>query len=130
MYNAVTLIGFLGQDPTSRLLPSGQPVVTFTVATSRRYKDAEGNKQTKTEWHNIVCFSGLAEIASKYLCKGKKVLVTGRIQTRTYDHKDHPEIKMSRTEIVADDFQMLDAKPKSDPDEGFPDPSGEQLPGE
>ena len=106
MLNKVLLIGNLGRDPEVRSTPSGQPVATFSLATSRRWKDKGGESQEQTEWHNVVCWGRLAEIAGRYLTKGKQIYVEGRIQTRSWDDKTTGE-KKYRTEIVADNFQML-----------------------
>ena len=106
MVNKVILVGNLGRDPEVRSLPSGQPVASFSVATSRRYKDREGQRQEQTEWHNVVCFGRQAEIAGQYLTKGKQVFVEGRIQTRSWDDKNTGE-KKYKTEIVCENFQML-----------------------
>jgi len=104
--NKVILIGNLGKDPEVRSLPSGQPVATWTMATSRRWRDKNGQKQEQTEWHQIVCFGKQAEIAGQYLQKGKQICVEGRIQTRSWDDRNTGE-KKYRTEIVCDNFQML-----------------------
>lgn len=106
MLNKVILIGNLGKDPEVRSLPSGQPVATWTMATSRRWRDKNGQKQEQTEWHQIVCFGKQAEIAGQYLTKGKQIYVEGRIQTRSWDDRNSGE-KKYRTEIVCDNFQML-----------------------
>ena len=106
MVNKVILVGNLGRDPEIRSLPSGQPVANFSLATSRRWKDREGNRQEKTEWHNIVCYGKQAEIAGQYLTKGKQIFVEGRIETRSWDDKQTGE-KKYRTEIICDNFQML-----------------------
>jgi len=106
MVNKVILIGNLGRDPEIRSLPSGQPVASFSVATSRRYKDRDGQRQEQTDWHNVVCFGRQAEIAGQYLTKGKQIYVEGRIQTRSWDDKQTGE-KKYRTEIVCENFQML-----------------------
>lgn len=106
MYNKAFLLGNLGRDPEVRSLPSGQPVANFPMATSRKWRDRDGNQQEQTEWHQIVCFGRLAEIAGQYLTKGKQVFVEGRIQTRSWDDRNTGE-KKYRTEIVADNFQML-----------------------
>jgi single-strand DNA-binding protein len=104
MLNKVLLIGNLGRDPEMRSLPSGQPVANFSLATTRKWKDRDGNKQEQTEWHNIVVFGKQAEIAGQYLNKGKQVYIEGRIQTRNWE-KDGQ--KHYRTEIICDNFQML-----------------------
>lgn len=106
MLNKVLLIGNLGKDPEMRSLPSGQPVASFTLATSRRWRDKNGQKQEQTEWHQIVVFGKQAEIAGQYLTKGKQIYVEGRIQTRSWDDRQTGE-KKYRTEIVCDNFQML-----------------------
>ena len=106
MFNKAFLLGNLGRDPEVRSLPSGQPVANFPMATSRKWRDREGNQQEQTEWHQIVCFGRLAEIAGQYLTKGKQVFVEGRIQTRSWDDRTSGE-KRYRTEVVADNFQML-----------------------
>jgi single-strand DNA-binding protein len=106
MVNKVILVGNLGRDPEVRSLPSGQPVASFSVATSRRFKDRDGQRQEQTEWHNVVCFGKQAEIAAQYLTKGKQIFVEGRIQTRSWDDKNSGE-KKYKTEIVCDNFQML-----------------------
>jgi single-strand DNA-binding protein len=106
MLNKVLLIGNLGKDPEMRSLPSGQPVASFTLATSRRWRDKNGQKQEQTEWHQIVIFGKQAEIAGQYLTKGKQIYVEGRIQTRSWDDRTSGE-KKYRTEIICDNFQML-----------------------
>lgn len=106
MFNKAFLLGNLGRDPEVRSLPSGQPVANFPMATSRKWRDRDGNQQEQTEWHQIVCFGRLAEIAGQYLTKGKQVFVEGRIQTRSWDDRNTGE-KKYRTEVVADNFQML-----------------------
>jgi single-strand DNA-binding protein len=103
--NKVILVGNLGKDPELRYTPSGAAVANFTLATSERYKDKNGDSQEKTEWHNIVAWRQLAEICGKYLHKGKQVYIEGRIQTRSYDDRDGN--KRYVTEIVADQMQML-----------------------
>lgn len=109
MFNKAFLIGNLGRDPEVRSTTSGQPVANFSIATSRRWKDRDGNRQEQTEWHNIVCFGRLAEIAGQYLSKGRQIFVEGRIQTRSWDDRNTGE-KKYRTEVVADNFQMLGSR--------------------
>ena len=106
MVNKVILIGNLGRDPEVRSTPSGQPVASFTVATSRRWRDKNNQKQEQTEWHNIVVWGKQAEIAGQYLTKGKQVYIEGRLQTRSWEDRQSGE-KKYRTEIVCDSFQML-----------------------
>lgn len=109
MVNKVILVGNLGRDPEVRSLPNGNPVASFSVATSRRWKDPQGNRQDSTEWHNVVCFGRQAEIAGQYLTKGKQVFVEGRIQTRSWDDKSTGE-KKYKTEIICENFQMLGSR--------------------
>lgn len=115
MLNKVLLIGNLGKDPEMRSLPSGQSVASFTLATSRRWKDQGGQRQEQTEWHNIVVFGKQAEIAGQYLTKGKQIYIEGRIQTRSWDDRQSGE-KKYRTEIVCDNFQMLGSRSGGEPD--------------
>lgn len=105
--NKVMLIGNLGKDPELRYTTSGKAVANFSLATSESWKDADGNTQEKTEWHNIVAWQKLAEICGEWLKKGKKVYIEGRIQTRSYDDKNTGQ-KRYITEIVADNMLMLD----------------------
>jgi single-strand DNA-binding protein len=107
--NKVMLIGNLGKDPELRYTTSGTAVATFSLATNESWKDADGNVQERTEWHNIVAWKKLAEICGEWLKKGKKVYIEGRIQTRSYDDKN-TGTKKYITEIVADNMIMLDSK--------------------
>jgi single-strand DNA-binding protein len=109
MVNKVILIGNLGRDPEVRSTPSGQPVATFTLATSRRWRDKSGQKQEQTEWHTVVVWGKQAEIAGQYLTKGKQIYVEGRLQTRSWDDRQTGE-KKYKTEVVCDNFQMLSAR--------------------
>jgi single-strand DNA-binding protein len=109
MVNKVILIGNLGRDPEVRSTQSGQPVATFTLATSRRWRDKSGQKQEQTEWHTVVVWGKQAEIAGQYLTKGKQVYVEGRLQTRSWDDRQTGE-KKYKTEVVCDNFQMLSAR--------------------
>jgi single-strand DNA-binding protein len=109
MVNKVILIGNLGRDPEVRSTPSGQPVASFSLATSRKWKDKTGNRQEETEWHNIVVWGKQAEIAGQYLKKGKQIYLEGRLQTRSWDDKQSGE-KKYRTEVVCDNFQMLGSR--------------------
>ncbi len=106
--NKVILVGNLGKDPELRYTPSGTAVATFSLATTERYKDRDGNRQDKTEWHNIVAWRQLAEICGKYLHKGKQIYIEGKIQTRSYDDRDGN--KRYITEIVVDQMQMLGSR--------------------
>jgi single-strand DNA-binding protein len=109
MVNKVILIGNLGRDPEVRSTPSGQPVASFTLATSRRWKDKSGQRQEQTEWHQIVVWGKQAEIAGQYLTKGKQIYLEGRLQTRSWDDRQSGE-KRYRTEVVCDNFQMLGSR--------------------
>ena len=115
MVNRVILIGRLGRDPEIRHTTSGAAVANFSVATDERWTDAEGNRQTRTEWHNIVAWRKLAEICGQYLRKGRLVFIEGRIQTREWDDRDGN--KRRTTEIVASNMQMLGGRGQ---DEGGP----------
>lgn len=103
--NKVILIGHAGKDPEVRYLENSTPVANFTLATSETYTNKNGEKIKNTEWHNIVLWRGLAEIAQKYVKKGTQVYIEGKIRTRSWDDKDGN--KRYITEIVADNMQML-----------------------
>jgi single-strand DNA-binding protein len=103
--NKVMLIGNLGKDPELKMTTSGQPVCRFSLATTETWKNAQGEKQSKTEWHNVVVWGKQAEIAEKYLRKGRQVLVEGRIQYREYT--DQAGVKKTACDIRCDNFVML-----------------------
>jgi single-strand DNA-binding protein len=103
--NKVLLIGNLGRDPELKATPSGQALARFSVATTETWKNPQGEKQSKTEWHNIVVWGKQAEIAEKFLRKGKQVLIEGRIQYREYT--DQAGVKKTACEIRCDNFVML-----------------------
>ena len=104
--NKVLIIGRLGRDPEMRYTPSGRPVTTFSVGTTRSWNTTEGERRTETEWFNVVTWSNLAEICKQYLAKDRLVYIEGRLQTR---HWEDPEgNKHSSTEIVANEMIMLD----------------------
>ena len=106
--NKVILVGNLGKDPEVRYLEGGTAVANFSLATTESYKDKQGNRIEQTEWHNIVVWRGLAEVAEKYLKKGSQVYVEGKLRNRSYDDKDG--VKRYSTEIVADNMTMLGGK--------------------
>lgn len=107
--NKVILIGQLGQDPECKYLPSGGAVTNISVATSESWKDKNsGQMQQRTEWHRIVFFNKLAEIAAEYLRKGSKVYIEGSLRTRKWTDKDGSD--RYTTEIVANELQMLDSR--------------------
>ena len=108
MINKAILIGRLGKDPEVRYTPDGTMVTNFNLATDEQWKDKNGEKVQKTEWHRIVTFGKLAEICGNYLVKGKLVFIEGRIQTRSWEDKEG--VKRFTTEIVASDMKMLDSK--------------------
>lgn len=103
-FNKAIIIGRLTRDPETRSLPSGQSVVSFSIATSNFFTDKSGQKQQQSEFHNIVLFGKLADIASQYLSKGSLALIEGRIQTRTWE--DSTGNKKTRTEIVGQSLQL------------------------
>ncbi len=105
MVNKAILIGNLGKDPEVRFTPSGRAVAKFSVATTERWNDQQGQKQEKTEWHNIVVWGKQAETCGQYLAKGRQVFVEGRITNRSYDDKDGNKRYIS--EIIARDVRFL-----------------------
>ncbi|MBK6732271.1 MAG: single-stranded DNA-binding protein [Bacteroidetes bacterium] len=114
--NKVILIGHLGKDPEVRNFEGGNMTAKFSLATTESYRDKTGNRVESTEWHNIVLWSKLAEVASKYLHKGSQVYIEGKIRNRSYDDKDGN--KKYITEVVVDTFTMLDKKPTSGSSDG------------
>lgn len=105
MVNKVILIGNVGADPEVRYLDGGIPVANLRLATSERYKNRNGENVEQTEWHNIVLWRGLAEVVEKYVKKGMRLYIEGRIRTRSWD--DQNGVKRYTTEIYADNMQML-----------------------
>jgi len=103
--NKVMIIGNLGRDPEMRYTPSGRPVTTFSVATSRSWNTSEGEKHVETEWFNVVAWSNLAEICKQFLTKGQQVYIEGRLQTRHWDDQDGN--KHTSVEIVANEMIIL-----------------------
>lgn len=106
--NKVILVGNLGQDPEVRYMPNGNAVANISVATSESWKDQQGQMQERTEWHRVVMFRRLAEIAGEYLRKGSKVYLEGKLQTRKW--QDQSGQDRYTTEIVANEMQMLDSR--------------------
>jgi len=106
--NKVILIGNLGRDPETRYMPDGGAVTNVSIATTESWKDKNGEKQEKTEWHRVAFFGKLAEIAGEYLKKGSQVYVEGRLQTRKWQDKDGQD--KYTTEIIADRMQMLGSR--------------------
>ncbi len=107
--NKVFLLGRLGKDPEMRATAGGMTIASFTLATSDRAKDQQGNWQDKTEWHNLVAFQRTAEIVRDYCKKGSQVFVEGKIQTRSWDDKESGQ-KKYRTEILVNELSLLDSK--------------------
>ncbi len=103
--NKVQIIGHLGKDPEMRYTPSGKPVTTFSVAVSRSWNSADGERHSETEWFNVVAWGNLAEICKQYLVKGQQVYVEGRLQTRRWDDKEGQ--KHTSVESVANEMMML-----------------------
>ena len=117
MINKVILVGRLGKDPEIKSTPGGQTVAKFTMATDEKFTDKSGEKQERTEWHNIVAWARLAEICGQYLRKGSLVYIEGSIRTDSWEDKESGQ-KRYRTEIVAREMKMLDRKRDSGGDEG------------
>jgi single-strand DNA-binding protein len=107
--NKVILVGNLGKDPELKYTPQGTPVAKLTIATNERFKDKSGEWQDRTEWHNVVLWQRLAEIAGEYLKKGRTVYIEGSLRTNSWDDKETGQ-KKYRTEIIAQNMQMLDKK--------------------
>jgi single-strand DNA-binding protein len=114
--NKVLLIGNLGRDPELKSTPSGQSVARFSVATTETWKNQSGDKQSKTEWHNVVVWGKQAEVAEKYLRKGKQVMIEGRIQYREYTGQDG--VKKTACDIRCDNFVMLGRADEGSRDSG------------
>ncbi|MBD0404797.1 single-stranded DNA-binding protein [Flammeovirga sp. EKP202] len=123
--NKVILVGNLGRDPEVRHLEGGVSVATFSLATTENYTDRDGNRQSQTEWHNVVMWRGLATIAERYLKKGSKVYLEGKLTTRSYE-KDG--ITRYATEVVARDMVMLDNRPEGQEGGGYVPPTAADAP--
>ena len=128
--NKAILVGNLGKDPESRIMPNGDSVTNITVATSETWKDKNGDKQEKTEWHRVTFYRKLAEIVAEYLRKGSSVYVEGRIETKKWTDKSG--VERYTTEIIANEMKMLSGRsgneqPKPKSQSGFDDAS-EDIP--
>ncbi len=129
--NKVMVIGHLGRDPEMRYTPSGRPVTTFTVAVSRSWNTADGERRTETEWFNIVSWGNLAEICKQYLQKGRQVYIEGRLQTRRWEDKEGQ--KHTSVEVVANEMMMLgdrrdnsNQSQESEQDDDSPEPIADE----
>jgi len=116
--NKVILLGNLGKDPEVKYTPSGTPVAKLAVATNERFKDKEGQWQDRTEWHNVVLWQRLAEIAGEYLKKGSKVYIEGKLQTRSWEDKQTNQ-KRYMTEVVANDLVLLGGRESAGESGGY-----------
>jgi single-strand DNA-binding protein len=114
--NKVMIIGRLGRDPEMRYTPSGRPVTTFSVATSRNWTTSDGEKHIETEWFNIVAWGNLAEICNQFLTKGQQVYIEGRLQTRHWD--DQEGHKHTSVEIIASEMIMLGDRREAEENNG------------
>jgi len=126
--NKVILVGNLGRDPEVRYMPNGEAVCNFSIATTDSWKDKNGQKQERTEWHNIVMYRKLAEIAGEYLKKGRPVYVEGRLQTRKWQTKEGQD--RYTTEIIADQMQMLGGRDGGSSNASYDDMNQDQDSGQ
>jgi single-strand DNA-binding protein len=133
--NKVQIIGHLGKEPEMRYTPSGKPVTTFSVAVSRSWNSADGERHSETEWFNVVAWGNLAEICKQYLTKGQQVYIEGRLQTRRWDDKEG--VKHTSIEVVANEMMMLgdrkdhnnsQSSPDSAAAEGAPETNEDEFP--
>jgi single-strand DNA-binding protein len=123
--NKVLIIGRVGRDPEMRYTPSGRPVTTFSVGTSRTWSTADGEKHTETEWFNVVAWSNLAEICKQYLVRERLIYIEGRLQTRHWEDQDGN--RHSATEIVANEMIMLDDRRETSSPSEFEDDDEEEA---
>ena len=124
--NKVMIIGRLGRDPEMRYTPSGRPVTTFSVATSRNWNTSDGERRTETEWFNIVAWGSLAEICNQYLVKGQQVYVEGRLQSRNWE--DAEGTRHTSVEIVASEMIMLGDRRSPDKSSPEDEPEEDEFP--
>ncbi len=120
--NKVMIIGHLGRDPELRYTPSGRPVTSFSVATTRTWTSSDGERREETEWFNVVAWGNLAEICKAHLSKGQQVYIEGRLQTRGWE--DESGTRHYRTELVANEMIVLGERLTSDEDDQDEDPRG------
>lgn len=114
--NKVMVIGHLGRDPEMRFTPSGRPVTSFSMASSRSWKTSDGERRSETEWFNVVAWGSLAEICNQYLKKGQQIYIEGRLQNRRWE--DEEGNKRNTTEIVAREMIMLGNRRDQKEEEG------------
>ena len=114
--NKVILVGRLGADPEMRFIPSGKAVASLSIATSRKWKDDKGQLEEKTEWHRVTAWGKTAELCGEYLSKGRQVYIEGRIEYSTWEDKEGN--KRYKTEIVAQDVQLIGGAKSNDDDFG------------
>lgn len=126
MLNKVQLIGHLGRDPEQRQTKDGNAVTTLSLATSERWKDQDGQRQERTEWHRIVLFKRSAEVAGQYLTKGSRVYLEGRLQTRQW--QDQAGQERTTTEIIAERMTMLGNKGNNTPSAASGSTPGDATP--
>lgn len=126
--NKVILVGRLGKDPEIKSTPSGTTVAKFSMATDERFTDRSGEKQERTEWHNIVAWGKLAEICGQYLKKGKLIFLEGSLRTDSWEDKESGQ-KKYRTEIVAQNMQMLDKRGDDEGGAGYSSGGGRATAG-
>jgi single-strand DNA-binding protein len=122
--NRVQLIGYLGKDPESRFVPTGQQVTSFSVAVSRKWKSSSGEQREETDWFNVQAWGKLGEICKKYLSKGRLVFIEGRLQTDRYEHEGETRFF---TKVIAQQMQMLDRKPEEAPDSDEPPSVADEM---
>ena len=123
--NKVILVGRLGRDPEVKYTAGGQPVARFSLATDESFKNRAGERERRTEWHNIVAWRRLAEICGEYLTKGKLVYIEGRLETRQWE--DREGNKRTTTEIIAREMQMLSAKGDAERERAAPPAENEEA---
>jgi single-strand DNA-binding protein len=124
--NKVMIIGRLGRDPEMRYTPSGRPVTTFSVATSRSWNTSDGERRSETEWFNVVAWGSLAEICNQYLIKGQQVYVEGRLQSRSWEDNDGR--RHTSVEIVANEMIMLGDRRSSNEEPDDPESDQDEFP--
>jgi single-strand DNA-binding protein len=124
--NKVMIIGHLGNDPEMRYTPSGRPVTTFNVATSRSWNTSDGERRTETEWFNVVAWGSLAEICNQYLVKGRQVYIEGRLQSRSWEDNDGR--RHTSVEIIANEMIMLGRRRSSEDQDDSTEADEDEFP--